>query len=148
MVVLAVVAGMTWMLGLALKAQDAIGAWIVAGTMAAMIVGGRVYVWRRPDGSLRALMLSLAAMTGAIIIAILNWRMYEWFGALADGQTDALRNHLPRWAVNVFMLVIVAVVMGITAASTNEQTPNAARAEAKQIAGRAAASPGDDDPPL
>jgi RNA polymerase sigma factor (sigma-70 family) len=120
MVVIAVLAGMTWMIGLAVNAHDSRGAWVVAGAMAAMIAGGYLYLGRRPAASPRALMLTLAALTGAVMIVVLNWRMYEWFAAIADEPADRLRQHLPRWAVNVFAGVIVAVMMGITAVSSSE----------------------------
>jgi RNA polymerase sigma factor (sigma-70 family) len=125
MVVVAVVAAMTWMLGLAVNAGDSRGAWIVASAMAVMIVGGHAYVARRPATSPRALMLTFAALTGAVTIVMLNWRMYEWFAALAEVPTDTLHQRLPRWTVNLLICVLIAVVMGMTAASTSHSKSSA-----------------------
>jgi RNA polymerase sigma factor (sigma-70 family) len=111
------VASFSWLIYLALRANDRLWAAIIAGIMAVLFVWHLLETRRRTGAASLQGATGYVALAWAIIIVILNLRLQVWLAALSGINLVELHRLLPEWVVplaTLFLVLLVAVATALT----------------------------------
>jgi RNA polymerase sigma factor (sigma-70 family) len=99
-----------WLIALAMRAQDRLGAVVVALFMIGLAVRNWVQVPGRSGTDAAWRIAGHAALIWGIILAILNWRLMVWVAGLHGFTPGEIRQFLPVWSVPMLSLAVVGWV--------------------------------------
>jgi gamma-glutamyltranspeptidase/glutathione hydrolase len=116
------VASFSWLVCLALRANDRLGAAVIGGIMADL------FMWHLLEARRRAALAPFQGATGrvafawAIILVILNLRLQVWLAALSGISLIEMHRLLPVWVVPSATLFLVLLVGLATAPSRSQNS--------------------------
>jgi len=101
----------SWMIGLAAHGRDTLAISIIVAWVAALLVGGSLYMRRRAREQFPRIVITDIVLIGLLTFIMLNWRFYGWVAAMSGISAQVARQRMPLWTLNIFMGVIFAVMM-------------------------------------
>ncbi|MEZ6190354.1 MAG: sigma-70 family RNA polymerase sigma factor [Phycisphaerales bacterium] len=106
----AIFGGMSWIILFALQAKDPITAWLVGASSAVMFLVGATAL--RKVGPKAIGPVLYGTMTGIAVVTavVVNTRLHAWIAILNDRPIEQVRESLPLWSVNVFLVSIYVVI--------------------------------------